>query len=118
MGYLFEHGDETIWAPSMRVGRWYVHAVEGLEREIGQPAGVRDNHDDFIYIDRDVLDAFIRAVVSSGLYRHPVGNSLLSGVVVVSLELLRRSGGDIELICAEVGVPIDEIDAVFRGMPQ
>ncbi len=51
MGYVFEHGNETIWGPSIGVARLLLASIAPLENRLGIKSGLTEYMSDTIEVD-------------------------------------------------------------------
>ncbi|CND72966.1 Uncharacterised protein [Mycobacterium tuberculosis] len=96
MSYIFDIDDETVWSPSLRVGKLYVNLAEAIARTLEIPTGLEAVAEDMYDINASVFSDFTRALVEdffSG--RQVVAQEMLRGVLLASLVMLQRGGVEI-----------------------
>ena len=93
VSYFFDHGDDTVWSPALRVGDLYLALARELARCLDVPLGLRANASDHYCIDLDEFERFVRSLYDRYFSsRHAIQRSLIDGVLVVSLAMLHRCG--------------------------
>ena len=119
MSYIFDVGEDTIWSPSLRVGRLYVALADCMAAEDGQNTGLDAVADDMYQIDPPVFEDFVRTVYEDFFSTdHRIYRELLRGWLSVSLVLMERAGVRIEPETEEQKSFLSDIQEYARSMPR
>lgn len=119
MSYIFDVGEDTVWSPSLRVGRLYVTLASCIVGEVGRGTGLDAVADDMYQIDLPVFGAFVRAVYDDFFSTdHQIHRDLLRGWLSVSLVLLERAGTPIEARTEEQKSFLLEVQGYAQSMPE
>jgi hypothetical protein len=94
MSYVFDHDDEVIWSPSLRVGQLYVGLAQEMSGFLGLPHGLKAMANDYYELDSERFRDFVAAVVRE-FSGHPVSGALVHGFCATSFVLLARMKQDV-----------------------
>jgi hypothetical protein len=100
VSYLFEIADETVWSPSLKVGRVYVETAEAMGRGIGVPTGLIAEAEDMYDLHAQQFPAFVYELGFGGTATHEVYQAVVRGFVAVSLVMMERGGIGEEVVSA------------------
>ncbi|MDN3241313.1 DUF6086 family protein [Glycomyces tritici] len=92
MSYIFDVGDETVWSPSLSVGRLYVETTEAMGLSIGVSTGLIAEASDMYELHPQQFPAFVYELGFGSTSKHEVYRSLVRGFVAVSLVMMERGG--------------------------
>ena len=114
MSYIFDHEDEVVRSPALRVGRTYVGLTRAASAVLSVPDGLSPMASDYYYIDGDRFGAFVAAMVDLRS-SHTIAHSLLDGVYLTSLVMLNRMApGSVQHLDAAAGPAVEQL---ARAMP-
>ncbi|MFJ6934840.1 DUF6086 family protein [Streptomyces sp. NPDC101132] len=117
MSYYFESAGDTLWNPSLRIGKLYVSMAEAVGEMLGVPTGLSPRDDDSCQVERVVFTAFAGALHAHYLSaRHPVQRELIKGVLLTSLVLQERLGAPLDQDSAENRALREAASALARSM--
>jgi hypothetical protein len=93
MSYYFEVLGETVWDPSLRIGKWYLSFATAAAELVQRPTGLTPSDDDTCAVDLPVFRGFVESLLDCyASTRHPVQHGLMRGVLLTSLVILKRGG--------------------------
>ncbi|MFE4369818.1 DUF6086 family protein [Streptomyces sp. NPDC056835] len=98
MSYPFELGGETLWDAGFRTGQLYASLARGTAEFLELPSGLTPNDQGGCDVEVESFRAFVEAL--DGIYSstgNQVLHGLAHGLLVTSLVLLERAGGEITL---------------------
>jgi hypothetical protein len=114
---IFAVEDETVWSPSLSVGRIYVGTVAAMGQSIGVSTGLVAEAEDMYDIHVQQFPAFIYELGFGSTAKHEVYCSLVRGFVAVSLVMMER-GGIGEDVLGMVGQYRAEMAIMRNTMPR
>ena len=118
MSYIFDVGEDTVWSPSLRIGRLYVALTNCVAGEGGGGTGLDAIADDMYQIDLPAFEAVVKAAYDDFFSTdHPIHRELLRGWLAVSVVLLERAGTPIEARTEEQKSFLLEAQDYARSMP-
>ncbi|WP_406628860.1 DUF6086 family protein [Amycolatopsis sp. WGS_07] len=112
MSYVFDAGGETVWSPSLRMGKLFVSMAETLASnfDLDLPsAGFTAMASDYYYLDPPRLAAFVRTLLGSSVASHPVYWQLARGFLAICLVLLEECGVTVDGVPAELAEARDSL---------
>jgi hypothetical protein len=118
MSYIFDHEDETLWSPTLRVGELYVGFLKCIADLLGRPTGLIANAADMYYLDIEQFEALTRNMIeeysrsSYQLYRQQLGS-----VLVVSIVMLERAGYSLAGLIGDDPSLLQAVRLVSLDMP-
>lgn len=93
MSYYFEVFGETVWDPSLRIGRWYLSFAAAAAELVQRPTGLTPADDDTCAVDIPVFRHFVEGLLDCyASTRHPVQHGLMRGLLLTSIVILERGG--------------------------
>jgi hypothetical protein len=116
LSYLFELGDQEVWAPGNRTAELYVGMIETAAKLLNRPTGLTEKPGGSWYdVDRiaypELVTAMLREFTASGNWQFRI---LLGSLLGVSIGVLDRAGIEIETRTeAEQQAVADLRDAAF-----
>ncbi|HEX6472183.1 MAG TPA: DUF6086 family protein [Streptosporangiaceae bacterium] len=118
MSYIFDVGEDTVWSPSLRVGRLYVAATRCLAAELDRPPGLVAVAEDMYQIDLAKFEIFVKDLFAAfSSTNHRVYRELMRGVLLPSLVLLERAGISPETTSDEEKTLMLQAQDLARSMP-
>ncbi|MDH6627687.1 hypothetical protein M2271_005514 [Streptomyces sp. LBL] len=117
MSYPFEQGGETLWDAGYHSGQLYASLAWGAAGFFELPSGLSDTPQGSCEIDPPVFQSFVEQ-----LYRlyastdNDVLHGLAHGLLVTSLVLLKRAGGEIDLRPEHEAALQEQIAQLGRSM--
>ena len=118
MSYIFDVGEDTVWSPSLRVGKLYVTAIESVAKGLRRPTGLVAISEDMYQIDPTIFEAFVKDFLADFLStNHKVYRELVRGVLLPSLVLLERAGISLEPMGDEQKTLVLHAQDLARSMP-
>ncbi|NYI07237.1 DUF6086 family protein [Allostreptomyces psammosilenae] len=117
MSYVFDVNDQTVWSPSLRLGRLYVSLTECIGQLMGCPTGLVPVAGDMFNIDVEQFRGFVRTVFDDYFSTdHPVYRQQLRGFLLTSLVMLGRGGVSLEAASDEQRALLAEAELHGRSM--
>jgi len=115
VSYYFEADGNTLWDPSLRMGKWYLSFAESAADLVHRPTGLTPSDDDTCAVDVPVFRQFVEALLECyASTRHPVQHSLMRGVLLASLVMLERGGGKVSPKSEREASLVEEVQ-IFAG---
>ena len=62
MSFIFEHDDEVIWSPALRIGAAYLAVAQGFASFMAIPTGLIPMANDYFIIDESDFKTFVESV--------------------------------------------------------
>lgn len=93
MSYIFDVAGETVWSPSLRLGRLFIDMVGAFSRLVGHESGLSAMAEDYYEIEVDSFTSFIKEVLTDPAASHPVYSAMVRGLVLTSMVIINRAGG-------------------------
>lgn len=90
MSYIFDIEDETVWSPSLKVGRVYVETATAMGQSIDMSTGLIAEAEDMYDLHVQQFPAFIFELGFGSASKHEVYRSMVRGFVAVSLVMMER----------------------------
>ncbi|MGY0004356.1 DUF6086 family protein [Micromonospora sp. I033] len=119
MSYPFQTAEAPVWDPALRVGQLYLGQAELVAGLVEVPSGLVPRRNGTCDLDPERFATFVEHLwrfYNGG--RHAALSHLLRGVLVVSLVLLERAGGQPLPAGGEVlDALLTEAAALERTMP-
>ncbi|KOG66388.1 hypothetical protein ADK76_02840 [Streptomyces griseoflavus] len=117
MSYYFEVSGETVWDPSLRIGKWYLSFAEAAAELVQRPTGLTPSQDDTCAVDIQPFQHFVQGLLDCyASTRHPVQHGLVRGVLLASLVILARGGGVIVPKTEREASLMEEVESFARSM--
>ncbi|MGV9993956.1 DUF6086 family protein [Streptomyces sp. NPDC003374] len=117
MSYYFEVAGETVWDPSLRIGKWYLSFAKSAAELVQRPTGLTPSDDDTCAVDVQVFRQFVEGLLDCyGSTRHPVQHGLMRGVLLASLVMLERAGVVLEPKTGREAALLEEVEAFAHAM--
>jgi hypothetical protein len=117
MSYIFDVDDETVWSPSLTVGRIYVETAEAMSQGISVSTGLIAEASDMYELHPQQFPAFVFQIGFGSASKNQVYTSLVRGFVAVSLVMMER-GGIGQDIVEQAGQYRSEVALVRNSMPR
>ena len=117
MSYIFDINDETVWSPSLKVGRLYVETAEAMGRSIEVSTGLIAEAEDMYELHVQQFPAFIFELGFGATSKHEVYHSMVRGFVAVSLVMMER-GAIGEDVSGMAGPYSAEMAVMRNSMPR
>ncbi|MFJ6139012.1 DUF6086 family protein [Kitasatospora sp. NPDC092286] len=117
MSYYFEVSGETVWDPSLRIGKWYLSFAEAAAELVQRPTGLTPSDDDTCTVNVQVFRQFVDGLLECyASTRHPVQHGLMRGVLLTSLVILERGGVVIAPKSEREASLLGEVEIFARSM--
>ncbi|MEU3430488.1 DUF6086 family protein [Streptomyces gardneri] len=117
MSYYFEVAGETVWDPSLRIGKWYLSFAETAGKLVQRPTGLTPSDDDTCAVNVQVFRQFVESLLECyASTRHPVQHGLMRGVLLTSLVMLERGGVVISSKSEREAAILREMETFARSM--
>ncbi|WP_019900862.1 DUF6086 family protein [Salinispora arenicola] len=96
MSYSFQTDSTTLWDPALRVGQLYLGQAEVAARLVEVPSGLTPRRDGYCDLDPKEFATFVERLLRFyNRGRHATLSHLLRGILLISLVLLKRAGGQL-----------------------
>ncbi|KUJ66985.1 hypothetical protein ACZ90_31705 [Streptomyces albus subsp. albus] len=119
MSYIFDIDDETVWSPSLRVGRMFVELARCTSALWEIETGLIRNASDMYEINLDDFKAFTDRLLQEYFSTdHPIYRDQLRGVLMPSVVLLERGGIPVDYETPEQKRLLSHVSDYAKMMPR